>query len=216
MSAVIVDKASEPEIRANFTQIKSRLNIREIHLRKIPDFYKRGFIVRELNKENFTYVNIIADTKKFDVQKINSPVVAYNYLCRMLLERVSWFLRDTDRIADIVLSARGTARDSELIAYIKDRLFTYTDNQIAKNVFGKITAKSAGTWEMLQLADVCATTTFLAYEQNGWGFCTPCFSKVLKRHLYAHNGRIDSYGIKYFTPSMKPSFQNIKCNWACE
>lgn len=216
LSAVVVDKTDESNIRTNLSQIKARLNVRNVHLRLITDFYKRGYIVRELNKENFTYVNIIADTTKIDSSKIASSTVAYNYLCRMLLERVSWFLRDTDRIADIVLSARGTSRDGELIEYIKEKLIPYSQNQIVKGVFDKVSAKSAGNWDMLQLADVCATTMFLTYEKNGWGFCTPCYSRVLQNHLYSHNGRLDSYGVKYFTPDMKPNVSDLKCNWVCQ
>lgn len=216
LSAVIVDKNDEYVIRTNLDQIKTRLNVRDIHLRKITDFYKRGFIVRELNKENFTYINIIADTNKIDQSKIASSTIAYNYLCRMLLERVSWFLRDTNRVADIVLSARGTSRDGELIEYIKEKLIPYSKNQIVKGIFNKVSAKAAGSWDMLQLADVCATTMFLAYEKNGWGFCTPCFSKVLKNHLYVHSGRVDSYGLKYFAQDMKPVTGALKCTWVCE
>lgn len=216
LSAVIVDKTEEPNLRAKLSNVKSRLNVKDVHLRKITDFYKRGYIVKELNDGDFTYVNVIADTKKLDQSKISSSTVAYNYLCRMLLERVSWFLRDTNRTADIVLSARGTSRDGELIEYIKEKLIPYGQNQIAKNVFDKVSAKSAGSWDMLQLADVCATTMFLTYEKNGWGFCTPCYLRVLQKHLYRHDGNLDSYGIKYFTPNMKPSANDLKCNWICQ
>lgn len=198
------------------SQIKTRLNVKNIHLRNITDFYKRGYIVSELNKESFTYINIIADTNKFDKTKISSPAIAYNFLCRLLIERASWFLRDTNRIADIVLSSRGTSRDGELIEYIKDKLISYPRNEVHSEVFNKVTAKPAGSWDMLQLADVCATTMFLTYEKNGWGFCTPCYSKALKDHLYTRAGSLNSYGIKYFKPEMQPNANDLKCNWICK
>lgn len=119
LSAVIVNKKDEPHIRAKLSQIKGRLNVNEIHLRKMTDFYKRAVAVQEIDEEDFTYMCVVADTNKLDYSKIDSAATAYNYLCRMLLERVSWFLRDTNRIGDIVLSARGTSRDGELISYIK-------------------------------------------------------------------------------------------------
>jgi len=173
-------------------------------------------LVRELNEEEFTYVNIIADTNKFDRLKIPSSTIAYNYMCRMLLERVSWFLRDTNRTADIVLSARGTSRDGELLEYIKEKLISYGNNQITSEVFRSITAKTANSWDMLQLADVCSTTTFLAYEINGWGFRTPCYFNVLKNHVYKHNGKVMRYGIKYFTDDMIPNQEDINCNYPCK
>ena len=215
LSAVVVNKQDEPHIRAKLAQIKTRLNVNEIHLRKLPDFYKRAVVVQEISEESFTYMCVIADTNKLDYTKIDSAATAYNYLCRMLLERVSWFLRDTKSVGDIVLSARGTSRDGELITYIKDRLLTYPNNQIVKTVFERITAKPAGSWDLLQLADICATTMFLTYEKNGWGFRTPCFTKVLSSHLYHYSGSVDRYGIKYFTNEMKPTSDTLKCDWPC-
>lgn len=215
LSAVVVKKQDETHIRTKLAQIKTRLNVNEIHLRKLPDFYKRAVVVQEISKESFTYMCVIADTNKLDYTKIDSAATAYNYLCRMLLERVSWLLRDTNSVGDIVLSARGTSRDGELISYIKDRLLTYPNNQIVKTVFESIKAKPAGSWDLLQLADICATTMFLTYEKNGWGFRTPCFTKVLSGHLYRYGRSVDSYGIKYFTNEMKPASDLLKCDWPC-
>lgn len=214
LSAVIVTKSDEPKIRKNMEQIKRRLNVNELHLRKITDFYKRAYIVQELSGEEFTYINVIVDTGKLNLAMRSSSSVAYNFICRMLLERVSWHVRDAHQTADIVLSARGTSRDGELIDYIKNQLIPYDGNEVA-NVFGKITAKTSASWDMLQLADVCATTMFLAYEVNGWGFCTPCYSRVLRSHLYARGGHVDRYGIKYFSNDMIPNRNDLVCNWVC-
>lgn len=214
LSAVIVKKSDEIKIRKTMERIKNRLNVNELHLRKITDFYKRAYIVQELSGEEFTYINVIVDTGKLDLAMRSSSSVAYNYICRMLLERVSWYVRDTHQTADIVLSARGTSRDAELIDYIKNQLIPYGGNEV-KNVFEKITAKTAASWDMLQLADVCATTMFLAYQKNGWGFCTPCYSRVLTHHLYSRGGHVDRYGIKYFSHDMIPNKSDLVCSWVC-
>lgn len=215
LSAVIVAKEDEPSIRAKMNLIKTRLNVKEIHLRKITDFYKRGLIASELATENFTYMNVLVDTNKFDREKIPSPLIAYNFVCKYLLERVSGYLEDENKKADIVLSARGTSRDGELIEYIKEKLFPYFGNHINEHCFGKVSAKAASSWDLLQLADVCATTMFLAYEQNAFGFTTPCFSIALSNHLYRKNGRIDSYGTKFFTPSMRPDLNELRKTRVC-
>lgn len=214
LTAVIVRKSEEPQIRLKMEQIRNRLNVKEIHLRKIQDFYKRGLIVQELNQTDFVYMNVIVDTKKFDVSKIPSSIIAYNYVCKYLLQRVSWYLESQKAVADIVLSARGTARDGELIDYIKDKLLPYPSNAINPTVFNKVTAKTAATWDMLQLADVCATTMFLTYEVNGYGFSTPCFSQAMADHLYSNN-KVDSYGIKFFTQDMKPDINELRSSRIC-
>lgn len=215
LSAVIVNKEDEPRIRAKLSAIKTRLNVQQIHLRKIADFYKRALIVRELNSETFTYMNVLVDTSKFDAAKIPTSSVAYNYVCKYLLQRVSWYLEAEGKTADIVLSARGTSRDGELIQYIQEKLLPYPNNSINENVFNKVSAKSAGSWDLLQLADVCATTMFLTYEVNGYGFTTPCYSEAMLSHLYRKSNKLDSYGIKFFTSEMKPDVVEVRETRIC-
>ena len=212
LSAVIVDKSDEQAIRVNLSLIKTKLNVNEVHIRKIKEFSRRAYIVKTLKNEKFTYVNVIVDTHKLTPS--TTPIIAYNFLCRLLLERVSWFLRDTNRIADIVLSARGTSRDNELIDYINNKLIPYPGNQIS-DVFRKVHAKSSAQWMLLQLADVCATTMFLYHEVNTYGFSLPCFVKSLSSHIYSYNGKVDKYGVKYFTDAMKPSVNYLKSTWIC-
>lgn len=215
LSAVLVKKTDEPRIRAAISRIKGKLNVKEIHLRKITDFIKRAYIVRELSEEPFVYMNVIVDTNKFDKEKIPSPLIAYNFVCKYLLQRASWYMEEVDGVADIVLSARGTSRDGELITYIKDKLLPYHGNRIIQERFDKITAKSASEWDMLQLADVCATSMFLAYEKNWFGATLPCYSLVLKDHLYYKNGRVLSYGIKFFTDEMQPDKEELMKTRIC-
>ena len=210
LTAVVVDKKDESDIREKMNEIKTKLNIREIHLKKIPNYYKRAFIVRELNNQNFTYMNVLVNTTKFDLTKIPSSIIAYNYICKYLLQRVSWFLEENNKSADIVLSARGTSRDGDLIEYIQNKFLPYPTNNINATVFKKITAKAASSWDLLQLADVCATTMFLTYETNEYGFCSPCFSMALQNHLYKKNSKIESYGIKFFQTDMKPNLTDLR------
>lgn len=215
LSAVIVQKSAEPTIRTSMNQIKTKLNIKEIHLRKVPDYNKRAYIVKELGTEPFIYMNVLVDTTKFDASKIPDSNIAYNYVCKYLLQRVSWYLESNNMVGDILLSARGTSRDGELIKYIKEKLLPYPDNAINAAVFDKVSARTAATWDLLQLADVCATTMFLTYEINAFGFCTPCFSMALKDHLYRKNNRVDSYGIKFFTSDMRPDVEGLRKNRVC-
>lgn len=216
LTAVVVKKTVEPQIRARMTAIKACLNVREIHLRKITEFYKRAFIVRELRDEEFVYMNVLVDTDKFDRARIPNPIIAYNYVCKYLLQRVSWYLSSLGSSGDIVLSARGTSRDGELIQYIQEKLLPYPSNGIDASSFGAVTAKTAAAWDMLQLADVCATSMFLTYEVNRYGFSTPCFSVSMSDHIYRNNnGKIDSYGIKFFTSDMKPNVTALKKSRIC-
>lgn len=215
LSAVIVRKTDEPDIRKKMKKIKNKLNVNEIHLRKIVDFNKRGYIVRELALEKFIYMNVIVDTNKFDSEKIPSSVVAYNYKCKYLLQRVSIYLTENKLSADIVLSARGTSRDGELIDYIKEKLFPFEYNRIATHRFEKVEAKTAGVWDLLQLADVCATSMFLSHEINAYDICVPCFANALTEHLYRKNDEVEKFGIKYFTDEMKEDVGKLEKYYIC-
>lgn len=216
LSAVIVRKMDEPDIRNRMKRIKQRLNVNEIHLRKIMDFNKRGYIVRELASEKFVFMNIIVDTNKFEPDKIPSSAVAYNYICKYLLQRVSIYLNENELSADIVLSARGTSRDGELIEYIIEKLFPFDYNRIATDRFEKVEAKTAGIWDLLQLADVCATSMFLSHEINAYDICVPCFANALTEHLYRKNDAIEKFGIKYFTDEMKADIGELEKHYVCK
>ena len=67
LSAVIVDKEKEPEIRKKMEAIKGRINVKRIHLREITDYYKRALVVKEINEFDFTYICIITDTDSHPV-----------------------------------------------------------------------------------------------------------------------------------------------------
>ena len=188
ITGVIVTAENENEIRNTLRQIKTKFNLKEIHMRKLFDFYKSTYIVSQLRNKDFTTVNVLMDTD----------------MCRILLERVSWFLRDNNMTADIVLSSRGTSRDKELINYITEKLINYPYNEV-RNVFHKVTSKTATSWDMLQLADICATSLFRSYEVNAHGFIVPCFMSNLKDKLYRHNGSYDKYGLKFYSDDMKPA-----------
>ncbi len=62
-------------------EIKIRLNIQEIHLRRISNFYRRAYLVRELSKENLhIYFQHIRE-KYNSIYKVQMPKVT-PHVCR--------------------------------------------------------------------------------------------------------------------------------------
>ena len=211
ITAVIVPKTEEKNIRTTLSTIKTKFNLKEIHLRKLNDVYKTAYIISQLKPHTFTIVNVLMDT---DICPLKDSIKTYNYMCRILLERVSWFLKAHNSKADVMLSSRGTKRDGELIHYIEEKLIRYDYNAIP-DVFCKIQSKSASSWDLLQLADVCATSMFKAYEVNSLGFITPCHINNLKDKIYQRNGKLDKYGLKYYSDDMKPSAEYFSEHKLC-
>jgi len=221
LAGVIVNKADEPFIRDTIKNIRSKLNINEIHFRKMVSFDKKSYATIELSKCPFEYIVVIIDTNKITLPTLHQDytekpsILLYNHACRYLIERASWLLRDTNRTADIMLSSRGTSRDADLIDYIKNKLISFTGNEV-NNRFEKVIAKPASSWDLLQLADVCATSMYNMYQLNGLGSTTPCYAYRLHPHLYRHNGKIMKYGIKYYDDSMAPQKQYFIDNSVCQ
>ena len=215
LTAVILKESDERLAREKLKMVRQRLNIQKIHIRTIHDFNRRAYIASEISGLPFTTINVLIDTDKFDSNKIPTPDIAYNYACRYLLEKVSWYLNDINCCAEVILSARGTKRDCELVEYIKRQLLETKHNNFEGGRILDVSAKPAGQWDCLEIADVCATSLFLAYEKNRWGFRMPCYQKVLKNHLWSRNNKVINHGLKYFTDDMKPvtsSLGNAPCD----
>lgn len=224
LTAVIVNKENESKIRDIMKTIKRKLNLDIIHFRKLRSFEQKAFVTNALSHADFEYVNVIVDTSKLSIEKLigkrdvfteKPSVILYNHACRYLIERVSWLLRDTNRSAEIVLSSRGTSRDGELINYLNDKLLNYSWNEIS-NCFTGIYSKSADSWDMLQLADICATSMFYYHEINAYGFVTPCYTYKLSKSLYNRNGNVNSYGVKYYIEDMKPQKEYFTSHMICK
>jgi len=215
LTAVIVDTKDEANIRKCIKTIRSKFNLQSIHFRSIKDFGRRSYIVRELVGEHFQYINIMFDTTLYDVCKISFSNEVYHFICKALLERVSWILRDTERKGEIILSGRGTSSDNELVDYIENEIIPHPNNTIA-DVFTNVDCKQASSWDMLQLADVCATTMFYSHEINGYGFITPCFAMRLKNNLCKTNDSSDISGIVYYDKKMKPKAAYFKGKKICK
>lgn len=224
LTAVIVNDDNEPQIRDIMRTIKKKLNLDIIHFRNLRNFEQRAFVTSALANASFEYVNVIIDTAKLDISKLvgkrdtlteKPSIILYNHACKYLIERVSWLLRDTNRNGTIILSSRGTSRDGELINYLNDKLLHYSWNEIS-NCFTGIYSKSADSWDMLQLADICATSMFYYHEINAYGFVTPCYTYKLSKFLYQRNGSVNSYGVKYYLDSMKPPKEHFINHMICK
>ena len=200
ISAVIIPEESEKEVRTTLESIRSKLNLKEIHLRDLHDFFKTQYIIKSVKDLDFTTVNVIIDTNML-TEKNSSRT--YNFACRMVIERVSWFMRDNNYNGKIILAGRGTSRDGELIDYINDHLLV-EDNKIEK-VFSKVECKKPKEWECLQLADIVATSMFRSHQENPYGFVVPCAMTLLKKHMYVFNNSVLKYGMKYYDEHMKPN-----------
>lgn len=212
IAAAVVPKPEEPKIREAIKDVREQLGIREIHLRQIHDFMKTSYIISKIKDFHFTLFNVLMDT---DAPSLRDSMKNYSFMCRILLERVSLFLEEGDMLADVVFSSRGTSRDGELVEYVKRELMDFSDGGAGFDRFSRIECKTASSWDMLQLADICATSMFRAYEKNKYGFTTPCHMSALKDRLYCRFGNVYKYGIKFYADGMEPGSEYFNGSRPC-
>jgi hypothetical protein len=124
-------------------------------------------------------------------------------------------MRDNSRYGKIIFASRGTKRDGELVDYITNKLLPYEDNKIESSYLTSIKTKPASELDLLQLADICANSIYKSVQVNKLGFVTPCHIGKLKNHIYAFNGKILNYGIKYYKQDMKPEPQYLNSHSLC-
>ena len=62
LAGVLVNKTDETIIRETIKNVRTKLNINEIHFRKMVSFDKKSYAVAELDKCPFEYIAIVANT----------------------------------------------------------------------------------------------------------------------------------------------------------
>lgn len=132
----------------------------------------------------------------------------YFYLCRYLIERISWFCRDTrplvpegDGKVKIVFSRRGAMSYDDFRAYLQ-RLQAKRDEGIQINweivdidgIEAMDHSRSAG----LQIADTIASAITAAVECDFYGNCENRYAEILKPIVYNRRGNYLSYGMKLY------------------
>lgn len=217
LTGVIVNNSKETELLNLVRAVKTDFGLKEIHFNKITGFYKEMAIVSRLSEGNYLTVNVVVDTQQITITPTYGGDIyslTYNTACRYLLERYSWFLRSKGAVGTVVLSSRGSSRDGDLISYIKSKLIPNSSNSVSSRITS-VSAFPAKSRNLLQLADVCASSIYHAYEPNKYGQICPCFASQLSKHLVTYNGSLMGYGLKYYAVCMKPPIEYFKSMSIC-
>lgn len=132
----------------------------------------------------------------------------YFYLCRYLIERLSWLCRDLRRIVPegdgrvkIVFSRRGGLSYEAFRAYLL-KLKSFNDPAIRINWpvidINDIEAQDHGKRAGLQIADIVASSITSGVEPDFYGNCELKYAEALKPVIYSRRGNYLSYGVKLY------------------
>lgn len=203
LTAVLVEKEKDLGISKCIDVIKENLEINiksQLHWNKIKGYPNKLMIMSNISKLNITIINIIIDTTK--IKFINSSDI-YNHFSGYLYERICWFVRDKDAVANINISSRGeNLSKSNLINFLK------THNEKFKIDYSRI--KDIKIYpnsqkKLLQLADCCCSSLGQALKYNDENHYK--YVSYLKNKFYTYNHKYLGFGLKYVPGNITPAIE---------
>lgn len=205
LSGVITKKSEDLEVVKLIDEARRLLGKppkKPLHFRDLKHEQKIPFL-NLISKANLSIINILIHKPSLrSPETFKEKYRLYFYSVRFLLERVSWYCRDSNPSnrnceAEIIFSNRSGMSYSELRDYI-DLLKTTNNNKIHWPAISSdaITSYSAGKRMGLQIADATATSFFKAIEPSNYGYTETKYVSILKPTVYNRNQRFKNYGIK--------------------
>lgn len=189
-----------------------------LHFRNLKHEQRLPFL-QKIGQSNLKALTIMVHKPSIkNVELFQERFKLYFYASRLLLERVSWYCRDTkipqmggDGTAEVHFSNRGGMKYSELREYINGLKLRsqYDDvridwNAINANQIDALSPKLMG----MQIADAVASSFFFSTQLNQYGFAEDRYVKMLQPICYHHRGRYNGYGIKVWPNEAETLIKN--------
>lgn len=176
------------------------------HEQRVPYIRRVGSLdIRTVNIA--VYKPSIREVSRFQGTKH----LLYRYTTRFLVERLSWMLsrtgrgrQDQDRSAEIIFSDRANMSYEEIRSclgrLIRQSKSASSGVQIDGSVIDSTQVRSVQHSQLagLQVADAVATSTHFALRPNRYGETESVYFRHLARTLYRHEGKVLSYGMKFW------------------
>jgi len=201
LTAVIVEKEKDLAISKSISDIKTVLNIpphKPFHWKLIRNKHtsKKRLVIDRIAKEDFHYINIVVNT--YDLENIQaSSKILYNYFCRFLIERITWYVDENSGTVKIIFSNRSNTSWDDLEEYISN-LCSTGQCEIRDEVITDIEIYETVQKKMLQFADACSSSLGEALNKDIYGYFDERYILKLNDKLYRRNGKLLSYGLKIF------------------
>ena len=117
---ILVEKNKDNGISKCVDVIKENLELNikgQLHWNSVKGYPNKIMIMSSIKEMDIVIINIIIDTTK--IVFINSNDI-YNHFSGYLYERICWFVRDRQAVANINISSRGENLSKEkLIKFLK-------------------------------------------------------------------------------------------------
>lgn len=197
LTAVLIEKEKDAGISKCVDVIKENLELNiksQLHWNLIKGFPNKLMIMSSIKEMDITIINVIIDTYRVEfIPSIN----IYNYFSGYLYERICWFVRDKNAVANINISSRGNLEKEKLINFLKDNNSKF---KIDYSRINGIKIYPNAKKKLLQLADCCCSALGQALKYNDIThhkyICTIC------NNFYQYKYKFLGYGLKYVPASV--------------
>lgn len=127
-----------------------------------------------------------------------SPPYMYNWACRLLIERLTWYADDRGRQIDLSFSNRGNTSYAALQGYM-NWIQCDPKCQIRPGCIKRFRPANQ-TVKLIQIADFYASAAFVALEPDQFGNSEEDYLLRVKHDLYRRGNNLFSYGFKGWPP----------------
>lgn len=192
----------DPKTPLHFVDLK--------HEQRVPYIRRVGELpIRTVSV--LVYKPLIAEPEKFQ----NTKYLLYRYATRLLLERVSWLVRDHRRLGEgdgfteVIFSNRSNMSYDGIRDYLNLLLMQSEVNpsqvQIDRTVIDpkRISAVEHSKLAGLQVADAVASSFHFAIKVNRYGETETGYLPHLKQTIYRHKGAVLGYGLKIWPEDLE-------------
>lgn len=226
LSALIVPKTKDTNLPKLVDKVRTKLGKlgrKPFHFRDLTKT-ECNVLLTAIASEELNAISVLMHKPSIsNAETFQERYILYFYMVRYLLERVSWFCRDSyrkdcsfgDGSAEVIFSNRSGMSYEEMKDYLQ-LLKRKSQVRIDWSVINPnlIRAISHGKLVGLQLADAVATSFFNAarYSTSTNG---DYHANLLKPIVYKVNGRYLGYGVKFFPKEVAtlPNYEWILCSY---
>jgi hypothetical protein len=203
MAAVVVPDGYQTPVLDCWDQVTLELGRRpgdHIHWMNIKSHGQRLHLANTIAGLDQAYVVTVVfskwDVPRAETAGVRQPDYLYNWLLRLMVERLSWFARDNgDTIKMTFAQVRGMD-PAKLEQYVEHLKGCETTIDWA-SLHLPVRIDTPANRRMLQVADACCGVICSAFEWDNFGNNETRYLEALKPRLWCRaEGRLHSYGLK--------------------
>lgn len=224
LSAVLHHRKHIPAIKAHYAEYTDRHGKQEnwhFHFQKVQHDERIAFLTH-MSELPWTAMSVAIHkpslTRSTNFQK---PYYLYFYTAKLLLERISWYLKSVGGRTSLIFSTRRGLNKDALDAYL-ERLQGHSERyrDLASHSIMWPTINLDEThlhpnkkWRGLQMADAVASGISKAIEYSQYGTTEHRYLKPIQPILFRRKGSYLSYGIKVFPELTKQMRAESRFHW---